>query len=36
MYFKIFSEFGRERSVQLADQSADNVFKKIEELVKKN
>ncbi|XP_025416739.1 NADH dehydrogenase [ubiquinone] 1 alpha subcomplex subunit 2 [Sipha flava] len=35
---KVFAryEFGRERSVQLADQSADNVFKKIEELVKKN
>lgn len=34
MYFT-FSEFGQERSEPLADQSADNIFKKIEGLVKK-
>lgn len=31
----IYLEFGQERSEQLSDQSVDNVFKKIEGLVKK-
>jgi len=34
LMFLIYLEFGQERSEPLSDQSADNVLKKIEGLVK--